>query len=329
VFQDRFGRVHDDLRISITDRCNLRCTYCMPVEPTWFPREEILSYEEIARLAAVAARGGVRKLRITGGEPLLRRDLPQLIDHLSRIPGIEDVSLTTNGLLLETMAATLAAAGLNRVNVSLDTMVPERFRELTMRDALDRVLRGMDAATAAGLTPVKINTVLLRGVNDDEVENLAERAREHGWELRFIEFMPLSNGEIWDTAKVLKGQDVRGRIAERWPIEPDPAGDPRAPATRYRYLDGRGYVGFIDSVSQPFCKECSRLRLTADGNLRVCIYDDGEVDLKTPLRAGVTDEEIERLIERAVASKGQGGAVEILERKSVRSPNRTMHQIGG
>jgi len=329
VFQDRFGRAHDDLRISITDRCNLRCTYCMPLEPVWFPREEILSYEEIARLATIAARGGVRKLRITGGEPLLRRDLPQLIDHLARIPGIDDISLTTNGLLLEAMAPTIAAAGLNRVNVSLDTMVPERFRELTMRDALGRVLRGMDAASDAGLTPVKINTVLLRGVNDDEIETLAERARDHGWELRFIEFMPLSNGEIWDTRRVLRGDDVRARIAERWPIEPDPAGDPRAPATRYRYRDGRGYVGFIDSVSRPFCAECSRLRLTADGKLRVCLYDDGEVDLKAALRGGVGDDEIERIIERAVRGKGRGGALEILERKFVRSPERTMHQIGG
>ena len=301
----------------------------MPLEPVWFPREEILSYEEITHLATIAARGGVRKLRITGGEPLLRRDLPQLIDHLTRIPGIDDVSLTTNGLLLESMAQTLAAAGLHRVNVSLDTMVPERFRKLTMRDALDRVLRGMQAATAAGLTPVKINTVLLRDVNDDEVESLAEQAREHGWELRFIEFMPLSNGETWDMQRVVKGEEVRGRIDKRWPIEPDPARDPRAPATRYRYRDGRGYVGFIDSVTQPFCRECSRLRITADGKLRVCLYDDGEVDLKTPLRAGVGDEEIERIIERAVRGKGQGGAVEILERKSVRSPRRTMHQIGG
>lgn len=329
MFQDRFGRVHDDLRISITDRCNLRCTYCMPLEPVWFPRGEILSYEEIAQLATIVAGQGVRKLRITGGEPLLRRDLPQLIDHLSRIPGIDDVSLTTNGLLLETMAATLAAAGLHRINVSLDTMVPERFRELTMRDALDRVLRGMDAATAAGLTPVKINTVLLRDVNDDEVESLAERAREHGWELRFIEFMPLSNGEMWDTRRVVKGDEVRRRIAERWPIEPDPAGDPRAPAARYRYRDGGGFVGFIDSVTQPFCGECSRLRITADGKLRVCLYDDGEVDLKTPLRSGAADDTIVRLIEQAVLGKGQGGAIEILDRKTVRSPGRTMHQIGG
>jgi cyclic pyranopterin phosphate synthase len=329
MFEDGFGRRHDDLRISVTDRCNLRCSYCMPLEPTWFPREQILTYEEILRVVEVMVRGGVRKLRITGGEPLVRRDLPDLICKLAEIPEVEDISLTTNALLLESMATTLAAAGLHRVNVSLDTMVPARFRDLTRRDALDRVLRGMAAAASAGLTPIKINTVLLRGVNDDEVEALVSRSRDEGWEPRFIEFMPLENGETWNPERVVTGSEVRTRIHARWPIEPDPGRDPHAPATRYRFLDGKGRVGFIDSVSQPFCGDCSRLRLTSDGKLRVCLYDEGEVDLRSPLRGGATSAELEQIVRRAVRGKGRGGALDIVDRTAVPARTRTMHQIGG
>ncbi len=327
--EDRYGRVHDDLRVSITDRCNLRCAYCMPVEPEWFPRAEILRYEEILELVRIAAAHGVRKVRVTGGEPLVRRDVPSLIRMLATLPGIADLSLTTNGLLLDGAAAALAAAGLRRVNVSLDTLRPDRFRELTRRDAFARVLRGLDAAVAAGLAPVKVNTVLLRGVNDDEAEPLVERARDRGWEVRFIEYMPLENGGGWDLSRVVAGDELRRRIGRRWPIEPDPGADPRAPATRYRFRDGRGWVGFIDSVTRPFCLDCGRLRLTADGKLRVCLYDDRETDLKTPLRAGVSAAEIGRLMERAVRGKGPGGALEILERRAPLPLARTMHQIGG
>jgi len=329
MFEDRFGRRHDDLRISVTDRCNLRCNYCMPVEPTWFPREQILSYEEILRVVEVMVLGGVRKLRITGGEPLVRRDLPELISRLADFSEVEEISLTTNALLLDSMATTLAAAGLTRVNVSLDTIVPERFRDLTRRDALDRVFRGMAAAAAAGLTPIKINTVLLRGVNDDEVENLVARSRDEGWELRFIEVMPLENGETWNLDRVVTGEEVRRRIHRRWPIEPDPGRDPHAPATRYRFQDGGGWLGFIDSVSRPFCGNCSRLRLTSDGKLRVCLYDEVEVDLKAPLRRGADHAELERIVRRAVRGKGRGGALEIRERAVVPPRSRTMHQIGG
>lgn len=327
--EDRHGRVHDDLRVSVTDRCNLRCSYCMPVEPQWFPRQEILRYEEILRLVRIAASRGVTKVRITGGEPLVRRDLPLLVAMLAAEAAVADLSLTTNGVLLDRAAADLAAAGLRRVNVSLDTLDRARFLELARRDALDAVLRGLEAASAAGLRPIKINTVLVRGVNDGELEPLVARSREHGWELRFIELMPLENGATWDAERVVAGEEVRRRIGRRWPIEPDPDADPHAPAARWRFADGCGRLGFIDSVTRPFCASCSRVRLTADGQFRVCLYDDDETDLKTPLRAGADDEALGRLMERAVRGKGPGGALEILARRSPLRLARTMHQIGG
>lgn len=329
MLKDGYGRIHDDLRISVTDRCNLRCSYCMPEDPVWFDHAEILSYEEILRLVRIAVARGVRKIRLTGGEPLLRRKLPELVRMLAAEPGIEDLSLTTNALLLGKLAAPLARAGLRRINVSLDSLVAERYARLARRDALAPVLEGMRAAARAGLEPIKVNAVLLRGVNDDEAEALVERGREEGWEVRFIEFMPLDGDRTWDPSRVVSGRDVRERIARRWPLEPDPAGDPHAPATRYRFLDGRGSVGFIDSVTQPFCGNCSRLRLTSDGMLRVCLYDDRETDLKTPLRAGASDGELDRLMLQAVHGKGRGGAIEILERRAAIPLARTMHQIGG
>jgi cyclic pyranopterin phosphate synthase len=301
----------------------------MPTEPEWFARSEILSYEEVLRLVRIMVANGVRKVRLTGGEPLIRRDLLDLIEMLAGLPGIEDLSLTTNGLLLGTMAGGLKRAGLRRVNVSLDTLVSERFQAMTRRDALSRVLDGLAAASECGLTPVKVNAVIVRGENDDEVERLGEHARDHGWELRFIEFMPLENGGTWDLSRVVTGAEVRRRVEARWPLEPVPSGDPRAPATRFRYRDGRGSVGFINSVTEPFCGSCSRLRLTADGHFRVCLYDPNEIDLKTALRSGATDDALVRMMQDAVLGKGKGGALEILERKSALPLARTMHQIGG
>jgi cyclic pyranopterin phosphate synthase len=329
-FVDGFGREHDDLRVSVTDRCNLRCGYCMPEKPEWFPRAQILSFEETLRLVRVAIGHGVRKVRLTGGEPLVRRDLPQLVAMLAAEPGIEDLSLTTNGVLLEGQAADLATAGLRRVNVSLDTLDPERFAKLSRRDALDRVLRGIETARHYGLSPVKVNAVLLRGSNADEIETLTEHAREHDWELRFIEFMPLENDRSWSLSRVVTGEEVRRRIDARWPLAPDGEGaDPHAPATRWRFRDGRGAVGFINSVTAPFCSTCSRLRLTSDGKFRVCLYDPAEVDLKTPLRAGASDEQLAALMLGAVRGKGRGGALQVLERREALPLDRTMHQIGG
>jgi len=329
VLQDGFGRNHDDLRISVTDRCNLRCTYCMPEEPTWYPRSKILRFEEIERLARIFAGLGVRKLRMTGGEPLLRHQFVDLVAALARLDGVEDLSLTTNGMLLDRMAAPLHAAGLRRVNVSIDTLDREHFRRITRRDVLPRVLKGLAAASAAGLTPIKVNTVLIRGDNEDEIDGLVEAAREHGWELRFIEFMPLENGGSWDRSRIVPGAEVRERIDKRWPLRPDPDADPHAPAARWLFADGAGAVGFIDSVSRPFCGECSRLRLTADGKLRVCLYDSNETDLRDPMRKGASDSTLIDKIHEAVAGKGRGGAVEILETQAPLPLERTMHQIGG
>jgi cyclic pyranopterin phosphate synthase len=301
----------------------------MPTEPAWFPRDKILSYEEIVRLVRIATQYGVRKIRLTGGEPLVRRDLSDLVGMLADLSGIEDLSLTTNGLLLGSMAGELKRAGLRRVNVSLDTLQPERFASMTRRDALSKALDGIAAAIAAGLSPLKVNSVVLRGENEDEVEHLVEHARNHGWELRFIEFMPLENGGTWDLSRVVSGAEIQRRVEARWPLESQPLEDPHAPATRFMFRDGRGSVGFVNSVTEPFCASCSRLRLTADGHFRVCLYDLDEVELKTPLRAGATDEDLAQRMKSAVSAKGRGGALEILEQKSALPLVRTMHQIGG
>lgn len=327
--EDRFGRVHDDLRVSVTDRCNLRCGYCMPEEPVWFPSGEILSFEEIARLVRIATSCGVRKVRLTGGEPLLRRDLPKLVRMLAETEAVEDLSLTTNGVLLRRLAPELAAAGLRRVNVSLDTLREDRFLTMTRRDLLAQTLDGLAAAREAGLGPIKINTVLMRDVNDDEVESLVAHAREHDYEVRFIECMPLGNDRSWNAERVVSGAELRARIAARWPIAADDGDDPHAPARRFRFVDGGGAVGFIDSVHAPFCASCTRLRLTSDGKLRLCLYDDREVDLKTPLRAGCDDDELRRTMVEAVMHKGPGGALQILEQQRSIPLERTMHQIGG
>lgn len=329
AFVDSFGRIHDDLRLSITDRCNLRCAYCMPEEPEWYPHGQILTFEEITRVARVALGEGVRKLRVTGGEPLVRREVATLIDALAALPGLSDLSLTTNGVLLEPLAGELARAGLRRVNVSLDTLDRDRFAKLARRDRLPDVLRGLDAAVAAGLGPIKINTVLLRGENEHEAVEIVRFGRERGYEVRFIEFMPLENDHSWDLGRVVSGASVRRAIAAVWPIVPDPAGDPHAPASRYLFEDGRGAVGFIDSVTAPFCGDCTRIRLTSDGKFRVCLYDDDETDLRAALRGNAQDAGIATLMHDAISRKGRGGALDILESKSAIPLLRTMHQIGG
>ena len=326
---DSFGRVHDDLRLSVTDRCNLRCTYCMPRDPVWYPREALLTYEEIERVARIAAASGVRRLRITGGEPLVRRDLPDLVARLASVPGIDDLSLTTNGVLLEEFATALVGAGLDRINVSLDTLDRERFKAMTRRDNLDDVLRGLDAAAGAGLAPIKINAVLVAGINDDEAVSLVRFGRARGIEVRFIEYMPLENDGSWSLGRVVTGASVRKTIAAEWPMTRDRAGDPHAPASRFLFDDGQGAVGFIDSVTAPFCSACSRIRLTSDGKFRVCLYDDRETDLRALLRGGGDDAAIDQAMRQALLRKGRGGALDILESREAIPLARTMHQIGG
>ncbi len=322
---DSFGRIVRDLRIAVTDRCNFRCTYCMPAEGLqWLPREEILSFEEIERIAALLVRRyGVEGIRLTGGEPTVRAHLPVLVEKLAAL-GV-DLSMTTNGTSLRLLAADLRAAGLRRVNVSLDTLHRERFSEMTRRDELDRVLDGIDAAVEAGFSPVKINVVIERGVNDGEVLDLAVFGRERGVEIRFIEFMPLDAQDEWDRSKVLSQDEIVATIGAEFPIERMSARG-AAPADRWRYLDGGGTIGVIPTVTHAFCGDCDRVRITADGQFRTCLFAVDEIDLRAAVRRGDDDEAIARLIEDAVAAKWAGH--QINQVNFVR-PTRSMSQIGG
>ena len=312
---DSFGRAHDNLRISVTDRCNIRCFYCMPETGVQFTeRSEILSFEEIERFVRVAVRLGIRKLRITGGEPLVRRDLPVLIRKLVSIPGIQDLALTTNAVLLGEMAEPLYAAGLRRINIHLDTLDRERFRHITRRDDLDKVLAGIDACLRLGYGPVKLNAVAIKDLTEPDTVPIARFCRERGIEARFIEFMPLDAQQLW------------GRKREISPLAEIPDRDPRAPATEYRYTDGGGRVGFIASVTQPFCLNCNRIRLTADGKLRYCLFAIEEADVKSLLRSDAHDDEIAALIRSNVKDKWAGH--EINSARFV-PPPRPMYAIGG
>ena len=326
VLVDTFGRRHTDLRISVTDRCNLRCTYCMPAEAIFRPREELLAYEEIARVAAVAAGLGVRTIRLTGGEPLLRRDLAALVALLVAAPGIDEVALTTNGLLLAEQAEALSGAGLRRLNVSLDSLREDVFERIARRRGLDRVLAGLAAARRAGFEEIHINAVSIRDLTEDEVVPLARFCRREGFHLRFIEFMPLDAEEAWDRSRVLSGADVRA-ILEReiGPLVAETAGDPGQPALDYRWADG-GRVGFINPVTRPFCDRCDRLRLTADGQFRNCLFSTTEWDVKALLRGGGSDEEIAALLRACVAAKKAAHGIDTPE---FARPARAMYQIGG
>ena len=322
---DSFGRVHNNLRISVTDRCNLRCTYCMPEEVVFMDRSELLTFEEITHFVRVAATLGIDKVRLTGGEPLMRRGLARLVGMVAGVPGIKDVGLTTNGLLLAEQARGLYDAGLRRINVSLDTLDPGRFRELARRDGLDRVLEGIAAAKSAGFDPVKVNAVVLRGVNDADVVPLARYAREGGLELRFIEYMPIG-ADAWERGKVFFAHEILERLErEVCPLVPAEGYDPRAPAMEFRYTDGGGKVGIIASVSRPFCMSCNRVRLTADGKLRNCLFALDEADVKSLLRRSAPDE-VADAIRRNVHAKWEGH--EINTARFIK-PLRTMHAIGG
>ena len=325
---DTFGRVHDNLRISITDRCNIRCFYCMPEQDVEFvPRAEILSFEEIERFARVAAALGVTKLRITGGEPLLRRGLPVLVAKLAAIPGIVDLALTTNGVMLAQLARPLYDAGLRRINVHLDTLDRERFLHITRRDELARVLDGIAECRRLGYGPIKINAVAVKGLTEPDIVPLARYGRENGFEIRFIEFMPLDAQDLWDRSRVLLADEIVETLSrEVAPVLEIPDKDPRAPATEYRYADGCGRVGFIASVSRPFCTNCNRIRITADGHLRYCLFALEEFDLKPLLRGGAPDEEIAASIRSVVLKKWEGH--EINTNRFV-PPPRPMYSIGG
>ena len=298
MLRDRLNRPIQDLRISVTDRCNFRCLYCMPLsEYNWIARAEILSYEEIERLARIFTGLGVSKIRLTGGEPLVRKDLADLISRLSSLPQVHDLCLTTNGALLGEQAAALKNAGLRRINVSLDTLKPDRFRAITQRGDLEPVLKGLFAAKEAGIGPIKINAVIERGVNDDEIIDLVEFSRRHGFAMRFIEYMDVGNANQWKSEKLVSKEKILATIQKHYSLNQLGRDQDTAPSVDYRFSDGGGDIGVIASVTEPFCGSCTRARLTADGKLVTCLFSNAGHDLKSVLRRGKTDDEIRAFVE--------------------------------
>jgi cyclic pyranopterin phosphate synthase len=324
---DTHGRTVRDLRISVTDRCNLRCVYCMPAEGMpWLAKDDLLSYEELTRFARIALALGVDGIRLTGGEPTVRADLPRLVGMLSGLRDDLDLSLTTNGLKLTSLAIPLRDAGLKRINVSLDTLDRERFHRIARRDRLPEVIAGLEAARAAGLAPIKINAVLMRGFNDDEAVGLARWGREQGFQVRFIEWMPLDAQHGWRRDQLVPASEIIERIQAEFPLEPAGRDDPSAPAALYRYLDGGGQVGVIASVTRPFCGRCDRIRLTADGQIRTCLFSLTEYDFRRALRGGASDADIAGLLRAAVLRKEPG---HLINSPAFVQPERGMSAIGG
>jgi len=324
---DGHGRLIGDVRVSVTDRCNFRCQYCMPAEGLqWLERDQVLSFEEIQRLVALLASMGVHDVRLTGGEPLVRREFPRLAAMLAEIDAVEDLSVTTNGFLLERDAEALVRAGINRFNVSIDSLQRDRFYEITRRDSLPRVLAGLEVlARFPEAHPIKINAVGIRGFTETEILPMAAFAREHPYEVRFIEFMPLDADHNWDPSSVLTGDEIRAAIHDVYPLEAQPR-EPSATARKYRFADGHGTIGFINPVSEPFCSDCNRIRITAEGKLRTCLFSLHETDLRSPLRSGATDAELDQLIRDAVWQKELKHHV---NDPGYTQPHRTMSQIGG
>ena len=321
---DLFGRVHRDFRISVTDRCNFRCQYCMPEEGLdWLKREELLTFEQITRVTKILVENyGIDSDRLTGGEPTLRANLPDLISMLSELP--IEIALTTNGITLEKNAHLLRSAGLSRINISIDSLKAEKFKEITLRDEMQKVIAGIESSLEAGLSPVKINVVTMRGINDDEILDFAKFGRDLSVIVRFIEFMPLDADENWSTAAVVSQQEIFSTINSVYPLEAVERSS--APASRFRYLDGQGEIGIVASVTQKFCGTCDRIRITADGQFRNCLFSNEELDLKEALRSGSSDREICELLESAVLAKREGhgiGNVDFIR------PARSMSQIGG
>ncbi|MBI3006269.1 MAG: GTP 3',8-cyclase MoaA [Ignavibacteriales bacterium] len=328
VLRDSFGRVVNNLRISVTDRCNFRCRYCMPEEGmVWLDKSELLNYEEIVRLAHIFADLGVTKVRLTGGEPLMRKDLYLLVEKIARIGEITDLALTTNGFFLAEQASSLFKAGLRRINISLDSLDAAKFKLMTRRDYYEKVWQGIEAVESLGIRPIKLNVVLIRGVNDDEIPKFAQLARMKSYVVRFIEFMPIGSDDGWTIEQVVPSSEVI-RTMERAvgkkliPLEYHGS----QPADRYRFEDGPGEIGFISSVSEPFCDHCNRVRITSDGKLRTCLFSIDETDLKSLLRSGAPDEDIKASIVNAVWKKEEG---HLINRPGFVRPSRTMSQIGG
>ncbi|HAP08774.1 MAG TPA: GTP 3',8-cyclase MoaA [Planctomycetaceae bacterium] len=331
---DRFGRVHNNLRISVTDRCNIRCFYCMPAEDVQFlPKQQLLTFEEIERVVRIGVALGIDRLRLTGGEPLVRRDLPLLVAALSQIPGIVDIGLTTNGMLLSELAQPLRQAGLRRLNISLDALDPEVFRRVTRRDGYEQVLAGIEAARRAGFSPIKLNAVSVRGLTEDQIEPFGRLARDTDTVVRFIEFMPLDADSQWQRDRVLTAAEILQRLEHAFgPLRPVAAEggqvvtDGKAPAEDYEFVDGRGRIGLIASVSQPFCASCNRFRVTADGRLRNCLFSHEETDIRELLRAGAEDAAIAQAMLDCIAAKGEGHEINT---SRFLQPLRPMYAIGG
>lgn len=325
---DSFGRVHTDLRISVTDRCNIRCFYCMPAENVQFrPRSEILTFEEMTRFVKVAARLGVNKLRLTGGEPLVRRGLARFVEQVAHMPGIDDIALTTNAILLAEQAQELKDAGVRRLNISLDALNAATFERISRRTGFEKILAGIFAAQRVGFEKIKLNTVAIRGITEPEIIPLGRFALEHGFELRFIEFMPLDAEGNWENEQVLRGAEIRELLEREFgPLEPLPVDNPHQPATDYRFVRGSGRIGFINPVTQPFCSDCNRLRLTAEGQVRNCLFSIAEWDARQVLRGNGSDEDLARLIRDCVMNKKAGHGINSDE---FLKPTRAMYQIGG
>lgn len=325
---DTFGRVHTNLRISVTDRCNIRCFYCMPADNVQFmEKAALLTFEEIERFVRVAVPLGLKQIRLTGGEPLVRKDLHVLVAKLAAIDGIEDIGLTTNGILLAEQARALFDAGLRRINVSLDALDPQKFEKITRRQGFEKVIAGIQAAQDAGFNPVKVNAVAVRGLTEDEIVPFGQFARRTGVEIRFIEFMPLDADNAWQRDKVLFAHEIVEALEQGiMPLVPRPGQDPHAPASEFVFADGVGHVGFISSVSRPFCMNCDRFRITADGKLRNCLFSLEETDIREMLRSGAADEQIGQAIRDSIAAKKEGH--EINTSRFIQ-PNRPMYAIGG
>ena len=325
---DSHARKIDYMRISVTDRCNLRCRYCMPEQGVrHLPHSEILSYEEILRMVGVAIRCGVTKVRVTGGEPLTRKGIIYFIGQLNRLPGLPDVTLTTNGVLLVSLAGELKRAGLKRINISLDTLKREKYHYITRRDLLPQVMEGIKAAEKAGLSPIKINCVAIKGFNDEEILDFVNLTLAHPYHVRFIEFMPLGENDYWSPDRALHTPQIMNTIKSTYALEPVASKiDQNGPARRFRIPGGRGEIGFISPLSQHFCDTCNRIRLTPDGRLRNCLFSDQEVNIKQALRSGARDEELERIIRDSISQKPSGHQ---LQEDASHKCKRSMWKIGG